>query len=131
MAEGKKSFLRRLLGLIIRNPINTLCLLVVGYCVFQVYVLENDIATYNLIMFGVIGAWLVLFLARHLLKVIVLLIIIGGVVYGWLHFANKDKIACEEQGGFWNENTLNCEKKISFWEQLNKKWKIISKKSEK
>ena len=121
MAEGKKSFLRRLLGLIIRNPINTLCLLVVGYCVFQVYVLENDIATYNLIMFGVIGAWLVLFLARHLLKVIVLLIIIGGVVYGWLHFANKDKIACEEQGGFWNENTLNCEKKISFWEQLNKK----------
>lgn len=131
MSEKKKSFLRKLFGLVIRNPFNALCSVVTIYCVLQIYILKNDIVTHKIVMFGAVGAWIVLFLANHLLKVILLLIIIGSIAYGWFHFTNKDKIVCEEDGGFWNENTLSCEEKISLWEKLNKKWKIIIKKSEK
>ena len=131
MSEEKKSFLRKLLGWTVRNPINVICLIVLGYCAIQIYILENDVVTHRVVMFGTVGAWIVLFLANHLLKVILLLVVVLGIAYGWFQFSNKDKIACEEQGGFWNENTLDCEKKISFWEQLNKKWKIIIKKTEK
>ena len=131
MSEQKKSFCRKFLGLIIHNPINALCLAVAIYCALQIYILENDVITHKIVMFGTVGAWIVLFLANHLLKVVLFLIIIGGIAYGWFLFTNKDKIACEEEGGFWNENTVICEEKISLWKKLNKKWKIIIKKAEK
>ena len=75
--------------MVILNPINTLCLIVSSYCALQIYILENDVMTHKIIMFGSIGVWIVLFLANHLLKVILLLVVAGGIAYGWFHFSNK------------------------------------------
>ena len=123
MAEKFKA----LFGFILRNPINILAIVILGYCIVQLYVLGNTSIGIKATMFATAAIWIVLFVAKNLLKILILLVIAGGLFYVYHSYASRDKIACEESGGFWNENTLSCDEKTGFWERLNKMFEISKK----
>lgn len=116
MSDG----LRHVFGFIFRNPINIICLLGLAFCAFQAYVAKVSPFMYEMIMFGIVGVWVLLFLAKNFFRFILVLLVAGGVAYGWFYYTNRDKAACEAKGGFWNANTMTCEEKVPFLERLRK-----------
>ena len=125
--SDSKSKLGSIIGFIFRNPINILALIVVLYSSFQIFVLDKPDFSYKIALAAAVGIWLLLFIAKHLLKILVLAVIIGAGAYAWYSFSSQDKIACEEKGGFWNENTLTCEEKVPFMQKLEKFFKTSAK----
>lgn len=128
MSEEKESgWFGRFLGFVFSNPVSLICLGAIVYCAVQAYVLNNSPFMYKAAMAGVVVFWLFLFIAKNMFKLVVLLLIAGGIAFGWFYFTGRDKKACEESGGFWNKNTMTCEEKVSWWKQAQKFFKIDAK----
>ena len=119
MADNeKKGFANKLFGLILRNPFNVICILVIAYCSLQAFVLDNNIFMHKAIMTGTCLLWLLLFIAEHLFKLVLLIIAIACIFAGYLYWTGKDKRLCEENGGYWNAKIEKCEEKQPWWQNL-------------
>ena len=70
MSDGTLGPIRRFVGFILRNPINILCVLALGFCVFEAYVAKNNVTMYQMIMVGIVGVWLFLFIAKSFFRII-------------------------------------------------------------
>lgn len=125
--EKESSWLSGFLGFVFRNPISLICLGALAYCAVQAYILHHSPFMYKAVMAGIVVFWLFLFIAKNMLKLVVLLLIAAGIAYGWFYFTGQDKKTCEENGGFWNKNTMTCEEKVSWWAKAQKFFKIDTK----
>lgn len=125
--EKKSSWLSGALGFIFRNPVSLICLGGLIYCAVQAYALNNSPFMHKAAMAGIAVFWLFLFIARNMFKLLILLLVGGGIAYGWFYFSERDKKACEESGGFWNKNTMTCEEKVSWWSKAQKFFKVETK----
>lgn len=127
MAEEKSSgWFGQIFGFMFRNPLSLICLAGIAYCALQTYVLNNSPFMHKAAMMGIAALWIILFIAKNMLKLFILLLIVGGLAYGWFYFEGRDKRACEENGGFWNKNTKTCEEKVSWWQQAQKMLKAVN-----
>ena len=126
MSEGL-SPIRRFIGFVLRNPLNILCVLALGFCAFEAYVLQNDTTLYQMIMIGIVAVWVFVFIAKSFFRIVVLLLIAGAIACGWFYYTGRDKAACEEKGGFWNKNTMTCEEKVPLLDRIGKLLKNIEK----
>ena len=126
MSEGLNP-IRRFISFILRNPINILCVLALGFCAFEAYILKNDTTLYQMIMVGIVAVWVFLFIAKSFFRIVVLLLIAGAIACGWFYYTGRDKAACEEKGGFWNKNTMTCEEKVPLLDRIGKLLKNIEK----
>lgn len=123
--EQKTGFWRRLLRICLKSPVNILLALAILYYAAQVYVLGINPVYNKMIMFGLMGLWLLWLLARSLFKLILLLIVAGGLAYGWYWYSTREIRACEEAGRVWNKEKNVCEDKKTILqkaEELLKKY---------
>lgn len=121
--EEKKHWSLRLLGAMIFSPINTITLLALLYFGFQAYILGNDPVLNKMIMLGIAVAWLILFLAKNLFKLILTIAVVLILFYGYYSWSRRDITACEESGGTWNAQTETCEAPQSWWQKLQNLWR--------
>lgn len=118
MPEDKKSLWRKILTFTVKNPISVICILTIIYCTFQAFVLGNTPWLYKTIITGIVGVWIFMFIAKHLFKLILLIIAVACIFFGYVYWNGQDKRVCEHDGGKWNEETQTCEKKNSWWKNL-------------
>lgn len=119
MADNeKKGFIKKLLEFIINNPFNVACILAIAYCSLQAFVFNNNVFVYKTIIAGICVLWLLLFIAKHLFKLILAIIAIACIFAGYLYWSGKDKRLCEEIGGHWNAKIEKCEEKQPWWQPV-------------
>ncbi len=111
MAEQNNNLFKRCLSAALHNPIATIVISVILYCLFQAFILGNTPWLYKTIITGIIGIWIFMFIAKHLLKLILLIIAATCVFFGYAYWSNQDKRNCEAEGKYWNAETKICEEK--------------------
>ena len=116
--EDNKSVFKRILGFILRNPINISCLLGIIYCSVQAFIFDNQPIMHKGILSAIVIIWGVLFVINHLFKLIMLLAVIIALIFGYNYWTGKDKRLCEENGGYWNSKKEICEEKQPWWHQI-------------
>lgn len=116
----KSSVLKRILTWPIHYPLTAICLLALLYFGFQAYVLDNNPALNKLIMLAIVTAWLILFILKHLMVLILLLLLTGGIFYAYYQYTNRPRIECEEKGGVWKEESQTCEEKTGVMAEIQK-----------
>ena len=83
MQEEKKVGLWAKIGAFgLKNPIASLFALVIAYYAAKIYIFGGDTFTNRAILYALFVAWGVYFVVRHLFKVLLALIILGGIGYG-------------------------------------------------
>ncbi len=117
--ENKSGLLKRLLKACLRSPVNFLFSCAVVYCALQAYVLAPSLIN-KMILLGVVGLWMIWFLAKHLIVLLVVLALLGGGAYVYYELTGREARKCEENGGFWNKNTQTCEEKVSLFDKVKK-----------
>ena len=118
--QGKKSWGKRLLWWPVKSPLTFVCVMALLYFGFQTYVLENSPEMNKLVMLAIISAWIILFILKHLLVLIILLIVAVGIFYAYYQYTNRPRIECEEKGGIWLEETQTCEEKKGIMAEIQK-----------
>ena len=127
MQEEKKVGLWAKIGAFgLKNPIASLFALVIAYYAAKIYIFGGDTFTNKAILYALFVAWGVYFVVRHLFKVLLALIILGGIGYGIYAYSQKEIKKCEDSGGKWNEETQTCEFEETFLDKLKNAWQILS-----
>ena len=116
MSEQKRNLFKRLLIAAIHNPLVTAIILVILYCLVQAFIFNNTPWLYKTIVTGIVGIWIFMFIAKHLFKLVLLVIAVACIFFGYVYWNGQDKRVCEHDGGKWNEKTQTCEEKKSWWE---------------
>ncbi len=120
--EEPKSWWKRLLLALLKSPVNTFFGLLVIYELFSIYVLGQNALTDKLTLAGLLFLWLLWYLFKNVIKLLLLAILIALAAYGWYYYSHQDQRLCEQSGGVWNEQTATCEEKISFWQKVKNLW---------
>lgn len=118
--ENKKSRLKRVLWWPIKYPLTFVCVMALLYFGFQAYVLDSNPAMNKLVMLAIISAWVILFVLKHLLVLIFLVVALCGILYAYYQYTNRPRIECEEKGGIWVEDTQTCEEKKGIMAEIQK-----------
>ena len=112
--------LKKILIWPLHHPLIAICLLGLLYFGFQAYILGNNPVLNKLIMLAIITAWLILFILKHMMVLILLLLFTGGIFYAYYQYTNRPRIECEEKGGVWNEENQTCEEKKGIMAEIQK-----------
>ena len=120
--EEKESFIIRFLSICVKAPVTIFFLSLLGYFAFQTYILDNSPFTNKIIMFCLLILWVICFLARHMIKVLIIVCIVGAIAYAYYTHTQQQIEACEASGGVWNKQTQTCEEKKSFLDQIKEFW---------
>ena len=116
--EKKIGFGRKLLGLVLTSPVNTLLGLALAYFAFQAYVLDNSPLLNQTAALGVICLWVLWFVAKNIIKLLFILLLGGVAVFSYYNYINRDARLCEENGGVWNDASQTCEEKTGWMHSL-------------
>ncbi|MBE6453072.1 MAG: hypothetical protein E7012_06260 [Alphaproteobacteria bacterium] len=116
----KKSILKRIFIWPLHHPLTALCLLAIIYFAFQAYILDNNPAMNKLVIVAIIVAWGILFILKHLIVLIMLVLLGCGIFYAYYQYTNRPRIECEEKGGIWNEDSQTCEEKSGIMAEFQK-----------
>lgn len=120
--EQKESFMIRFLSFCVKAPVTLFFVCVLGYFAFQTYVLGDSPFINKVIMLCLLILWAIWFLARHMIKVLIVVCVVGAVAYGYYAHTRQKIESCENSGGVWNEQTQTCEVKKSFLEEVKDLW---------
>ena len=116
--EKKIGFGRKLLGLVLTSPVNTLLGLALAYFAFQAYVLDNSPLLNQTAALGVICLWVLWFVAKNIIKLLFILLLGGFAVFSYYNYINRDARLCEENGDVWNDASQTCEEKTGWMHSL-------------
>ena len=120
--DNNPNWFIRLLKAMLFSPLNSLAILALLYFGFQAYVLGNSPWLNKMYMLGVVALWAFLFLAKNLLKLILILLLAAILFYGYYTYSRRDITACEESGGTWNSQTEQCEAPRTWLDKLKEIW---------
>ena len=120
--EEKEGFFIRFLSFCVKSPVTIFFLCLLGYFAFQTYILGNSPFVNKVIMLCLLLLWGIWFLARHMIKVLIVLCVVGAIAYGYYTHTQQKIEACEQSGGEWNKQTQTCEEKKSFLDQIKEFW---------
>ncbi len=116
--EKKIGFGRKILTLILTSPVNTLLGVALVYFAFQAYVLDNSPVLNQTAALGVICLWILWFVAKSIIKLLLVLLLGGFVVFSYYNYINQDANLCKQNGGVWNDTTKTCEEKTGWLHNL-------------
>ena len=120
--EEKESFWVKFLAFCVKSPVTVFFVVALSYFAFQVYVLGNSPIVNKGIICGLLFLWAFWFLARNLFKVLLVLLFVGAIGYGYYAHTQQKIEACEASGGVWNKQTQTCEEKKTLWQQAKEWW---------
>lgn len=129
--EEKESFFIRFLSFCVKSPVTIFFLCLLGYFAFQTYILGNSPFVNKVIMLCLLLLWGIWFLARHMIKVLIVLCVVGAIAYGYYTHTQQKIEACEQSGGEWNKQTQTCEEKKSFFDELKEMFQKYFSSDEK
>ena len=93
--EEKESFIIRFLSICVKAPVTIFFLSLLGYFAFQTYILDNSPFTNKIIIFCLLILWVIWFLARHMIKVLIIVCIVGAIAYAYYtHTQQQIKAGC-------------------------------------
>ena len=118
--KQKSNWLKKILLWPLKSPISAICLAGILYFGFKAYILQANPDLNKLIALAFAVAWVILFILKHLLILILLIALTGGIFYAYYQYTNRPRIECEEKGGIWNDETKTCEEKIGFMAEVQK-----------
>lgn len=72
----------------------------------------------RLIVYGLAVLWILWLVARHMVKLFLLLLFAGVLLYGWNWYATREIRKCEESGKVWNKETKACEEKKTIMQRI-------------
>lgn len=123
------SFWKKFLKLLINSPIRSIFILALLYFGVQAFVFSQTLAD-KIAFFAVIGVWILFFVAKQIFLFLVLVCLLGGGAYLYYDYTHREAKQCEQNGGYWNNNTQTCEEKKSSWERLKAFWERNKQKHE-
>lgn len=128
--QNKPSCWKRFAFACLRSPVNTLFAAALLYNAVYIYVLGHDAFFYKMVMLGIVLLWMLWFVAKYALTLILILGVLGVGAYLYYDYSRQEIVKCEEAGGYWNKKTQKCEEKRTFWQQLQDKWEDYRAKAE-
>lgn len=113
------TWLKKILKSFFFSPINTVFFIALLYFGAQAYFFDPTIKS-KLICLAVLAIWIFLFLARHVVLLLVVLGLLGAGSYMYYQYSHKEQRQCEESGRYWNKKTSTCEDNIPLLEQVKR-----------
>lgn len=102
----------------LKYPVSVLFALAIAYYAVQAYVFGISPFINRLIVYGLVVLWILWLVARHMVKLFLLLLFAGVLLYGWNWYATREIRKCEESGRIWNEETKACEEKKTIMQRI-------------
>lgn len=125
--EKEKSLVLRIVWFCLKSPVSVFLGAALIYYAFQAYILGNSPWINKIVMLGIVCLWFIWVIARHAFKLLLVLILVGAVLYGYYRFVNYDADRCEESGGVWNKQTKTCVEKTGWMHEIQQLIKKYSK----
>lgn len=113
---------RKIVMILLKSPVNLLFGLALLYYAFRIYVLGQDALFNKVTLLAIIFMWLIWYLFKNVIKLILLAFIIAFGAYGCYYYSHQDQRLCEKNGGVWNETSQTCEEKTSWWQKFKNLW---------
>ena len=117
----------RLVLAAIKSPVQTALLCMLLYFACKGYVFQIEPITNKMYMVGVLIVGLLWFMAKNILKIILLAGLIAYGFYMYHTVETRELHACETSGGTWNEKTQKCEEKTGFWSSVVDRFSDLEK----
>ena len=102
----------------LKYPVSILFALAIAYYAVQAYVFGVNPFINRLIVYGLAVLWILWLVARHMVKLFLLLLFAGVLLYGWNWYATREIRKCEESGRVWNKETKACEEKKTIMQRI-------------
>ena len=71
---------------------------------------------------GVSVLWLFWLFAKAIITLVLSLIVVCLLMYGWYYYTHYDEIVCKNNGGNWNKQEKICEEKVDLWQRIKDVW---------
>ena len=105
-----------------KNIVNIIFACLGTYYAVLAFVLQIAPQENKLMLAGVLVLWLFCIFAKAIITLVLSLIVIILLTYGWYYYTHYEQINCKNSGGVWNEQKQICEEKIDLLKKIKDVW---------
>ncbi len=106
----------------LKNIVNVILGCLTAYYALLAFVLQISPTENKIMLVGVIVLWLLWVFAKAIITLVLSIVIVLLMLYGWYYYTHYDEIVCKNNGGVWNSKEQICEEKIDIWQRLKDVW---------
>ena len=88
-----------------------------GYFALLACVAEQDPTLNKMILFIILGLWILWIFAKSFLKILAAVVLVAGMIAAGYYVLNADEIECKRSGREWNKELQVCENKKTLAEK--------------
>lgn len=120
--EKKENKFKKIATFCFKNVINIIFGLLAAYYALLAFVLDIAPFENKVMLGGVIALWLLWIFAKAIITLVISIVIVLLIAYGWYHYTHYDEIVCKNNGGVWNKQEKICEEKVDLWQRIKDVW---------